>query len=275
MVTQNQEDVQAPPAPEAAPEPPPPVQENPILGEIDTLNNASDAADAVPAESGTAEATTSGAAATETQAAPAGNEVGPKPSEAAPQQQQLSREEIDNAQRQSLEYEQLRRQASEYEQLRQKAQIQQEATRYQQQLEAQGYLPEQAQQASQQYMQGQQRQQNLMKQADQYGQHLMGKMAAAEHFAQKYNLQMNDLASLRQAETPEVMEELAKRLSSDRGMRSELAQLRKAKVPPQQFDNSQGAPDVAPNDSSWLDRYNAGDRSANAQAAARRAAGGA
>tara|TARA_R100001086_G_C11783409_1_gene244263 strand:- start:43 stop:843 length:801 start_codon:yes stop_codon:yes gene_type:complete len=264
MVTQNQEDVQAPPAPEAAPEPPPPVQENPILGEIDALNNASDAADAVPAESGTAEATTSGAAATtETQAAPAGNEVGPKPVETAPQQRQPSREEIDN----------LQRQASEYEQLRQKAQIQQEATRYQQQLESQGYLPEQAQQASQQYMQGQQRQQNLMKQADQYGQHLMGKMSAAEHFAQKYNLQMNDLASLRQAETPEVMEELAKRLSSDRSMRSELAQLRKAKVPPQQFDNSQGAPDVAPNDSSWLDRYNAGDRSANAQAAARRAAG--
>ena len=122
-------------------------------------------------------------------------------------------------------------------------------------------------------MQSRQAQQGLMQKADEYGQHLLGKMAASEHFAQKYSLQMADLSTLRQAETPEIMEELAKRLAGDRKMRTELEQLRKAQVPPQQFDNSQGEPDVASNESGWLDRYNAGDRSANATAAARRAAG--
>ena len=84
---------------------------------------------------------------------------------------------------------------------------------------------------------------------------------------------MADLPALRQAETPEVMEELAKRMSEDRKMRTELDQLRKGQVPPQQFDNSQGQPQVASSDASWLDRYNAGDRTPSAQAAARKATG--
>jgi len=84
---------------------------------------------------------------------------------------------------------------------------------------------------------------------------------------------MNDLAQLRESETPEAMETIAKDMSNRRSMEEELSRLKQAQVPPQRFDNSQGAPDVAPNDSGWLDRYNNGDRSENAQAAARKAAG--
>ena len=52
-----------------------------------------------------------------------------------------------------------------------------------------------------------------------------------------------------------------------------IKELEQAQVPAQQFDNSQGAPEVAANDGSWLDRYNAGDRSPNAVAAAKRTLG--
>ena len=84
---------------------------------------------------------------------------------------------------------------------------------------------------------------------------------------------MGDLAVLRQADDEVTMENIAKEVSKRRSMEEELNRLKQAQVPPQKFDNSQGAPDVAPNDSGWLDRYNNGDRSENAQAAARKAAG--
>jgi len=171
------------------------------------------------------------------------------------------------------ELQQLQRQAAEYEQLRVRAELQQESDRYQKGLEDQGYLPEQAQQAAQQYAQSRQAQADLMKKADEYGKHLAGKTAAAEHFAQKYKLNMVDLPTLRQAESPEIMEALAKNISERRSVDAELAKLRQAQAPPQSFDNSQGSPDVAPNDNGWLDRYNGGDRSTQAIAAARKAAG--
>ena len=69
------------------------------------------------------------------------------------------------------------------------------------------------------------------------------------------------------------MEQVAKKISDDRKVRNELDSLKKAQVPTQQFDNSQGAPEVAANDGSWLDRYNRGDRSANAVAAAKKVLG--
>jgi len=113
----------------------------------------------------------------------------------------------------------------------------------------------------------------LMGKADEYGQHLLGKMAASEHFAQKYKLGMEDLPVLRQAETPQIMEALAKRIADNHKTQAELTQLRRGQVPPQQYDSSQGEPQVASSDDAWLDRYNAGDRTANAVAAARRAVG--
>ena len=134
-------------------------------------------------------------------------------------------------------------------------------------------MPEQAQQISHQYMQSRQAQQQLVKQANEYGEFLLAKQAASEHFAQKYKLQMNALATLRVSETPEQMESVAKKIAEDRQKDSELARLRESQVPAQQFDNSQGSPEVAASEGSWLDRYNSGDRSANAVAAARKAAG--
>jgi len=163
--------------------------------------------------------------------------------------------------------------AAQYEQVQMRATIQQQADNYKKQLEGQGFLPEHAEHAANYYVQSQQQQINLMQQADQYGQHLHGKQVAAEHFAKQYNLGINDLAILRQNDTPEVMEAVAKKMAADRERDDELAQFRQSKVPAQEFDNSQGNPQVAANEGSWLDRYNGGDRSPSAISAAKRAAG--
>ena len=270
MVTQNEEMVQAPP-PESGPgvEPEP---QNPILAEIETLNNSPDVE--IPAVEEVAPAAESDsqpvpeaqvgqpAPAPEPAPAPA-PEPAPAPAPGVPQSPQYAPEQI----------QQMQRQAAEYEQLRQRAAIQNESQRYQQQLESQGMESELAQQSTQQYMQSKQAQQDLLKRGQEYGDEILGKVAASEHFAQKYALQMSDLGALRQAENPEVMEELAKTMANDRKMRTELEQLRKAQVPAQQFDSSQGEPQVASNDSGLIDRYNAGDRSPGPVAAAKRVTG--
>lgn len=266
MVTENQDTTQQP-----APDAPPPDDaveqepENTILGEIDRLNAAPEidiSEPPPPAEEPVAPGPEAAASSPgpEEGEGPEGPTEEPAPPPPAPQ---LTPEQL----------QQMQAQAAEYERLRQQAAIQNETRRQQQQLEAQGYSPEQAQQAATQYIQSRQAQQNLMGKADEYGQYLLGKVAASEHFAHKYKLSMEDLPVLRQAETPQIMEELAKRMSENQRTQDELAQLRKAQVPPQQFDSSQGEPQVASGDDSWLDRYNAGDRSPNAVAAARRAVG--
>jgi len=261
MVTDSEEVAQQP-LPEVVPPPEnvAPEPQNSILSEIDKLNAAPDIEIEEPPPD--TEAPAEPVAETPAAAPEALAPVAPGQPE-APVAPQLSPEQI----------QQLQTQAAEYEKLRQQAAIQNETRKYQQQLENQGYAPEQAEQAASQYIQSRQAQQNLMSKADEYGQHLLGKVAASEHFAQQYNLGMSDLAVLRQAETPQIMEALAKQMADRGKMQAELEQLRKAQVPPQQYDSSQGQPQVASSDDSWLDRYNAGDRSANAVAAARRAVG--
>ena len=247
--------------------------ENPILTEITQLN---DAAGLEPVEPGNIEEEAPAPLAEEPVAEappvdpvqgslplPGGEPVAPAPAEMPAPPPQQSEQEMQA----------LREQAQQYQQVQERAALQQESAKYQQQQENQGYLPEQAQQISHQYMQSRQAQQQLVKQANEYGEFLLAKQAASEHFAQKYKLQMNDLATLRVSETPEQMESVAKKIAEDRQKDSELARLRESQVPAQQFDNSQGSPEVAASEGSWLDRYNSGDRSANAVAAARRAAG--
>ena len=163
--------------------------------------------------------------------------------------------------------------STQYAQVQQRAALQNQADTYRQQLEAQGFLPEHAEQAAGYYMQSQQQQQTLMQQAEQYGQHLQGQQRAAEQFAAKYNLGISDLAALRTHNDPQSMENAAKKMAADRERDAELARLKQAQVPAQSFDNSQGNPQLAADDGGWLDRYNGGDRSPSAQAAAKKAAG--
>ena len=264
MVNENQELTTTAEAP--APEAPPQDEfadtedANPIISEVDKLNNAGEEEEPAPDQAATPVQTT------EAPPAPSAPQEAPAPEQPAPQQpapdQQQAAYAVD-----------MQRKAQEYEALQQRSILQQEALKVQKDMEAKGYDSEQAQQYAQQYAQSRQSQQNIMTKAEEYGQHLLGKVAASEHFAQQYGLGMADLGILRQAETPEVMENLAKQMKANRDKDTELEQLRKGQVPPQRYDSSQAAPESSSNETTWLERYNRGDRSSQAQAAGRRAAG--
>ena len=253
MVNENQEPAQEPvqaPLPET-----PPAPDNPLIAEVDTLNNMPEVnieEPAAPVAEPTPEPETPSPIAQEPTA----------PGQPTPEQAQ-----------QNQQFEQMSQQAAQYQQVQERAAFQQEAQRYQQQLESQGYMADQAQQIAHQHMQSRQAQANTARQHQFQTQMMMGKQAASEHFAKTYNLGFDAMATLRVADTPEQMEQIAKKMSSDAKNMDELTKLRQAQVPAQQFDSSQGEPQVASNDGSWLDRYNAGDRSANATAAARRLMG--
>ena len=263
MVNENQESTATAEAP--APEAPPQDEfadtedANPIISEVEKLNNVGEEEEPAPDQAATPVQTT------EAPPAPPAPQEAPAPEQPAPQQPAPDQ--------QAAYIADMQRKAQEYEALRQRSILQQEALNVQKDMESKGYDPEQAQQYAQQYAQSRQSQQNIMTKADEYGQHLLGKVAASEHFAQQYGLGMADLGILRQAETPEVMENLAKQIKANRDKDAELEQLRKGQVPPQRFDNSQGVPEASSNETTWLDRYNRGDRSPQAQAAGRRAAG--
>ena len=162
---------------------------------------------------------------------------------------------------------------NEYKQVQYQQQMQQQVSQYQQQLEQQGYLPDQAQQISQNWQEQQLEVNRIQQEQQQYVQFVRGQAAAAEHFAKQYNLGLEDLDRLRKYDNPQSMEEAAKDIKSRREDKAEIARLKAAQVPSQNFDNSQSSPAASNNEDRWLDRYNQGDRSEQAQAAARRAAG--
>ena len=252
MVNENQELAQEP-VQAPLPETPSPAPDNPLIAEVDTLNNMPEVDISEPD-------------------APA---PAPEPEVPAPvaQEPTAPTQPTPEQMQQNQQFQQMSQQAAQYQQVQERAAFQQEAQRYQQQLESQGYMADQAQQIAHQHMQSRQAQVNMARQHQFQTQILMGKQAAAEHFAKTHNLGFEAMATLRLADTPEQMEMIAKKMSSDAKNMDELAKLRQAQVPAQQFDSSQGEPQVASNDGSWLDRYNAGDRSANATAAARRLMG--
>ena len=168
---------------------------------------------------------------------------------------------------------QMEKERFEYVQLRERARIEQELERSQQQLEGQGYTEEQARELAYTALQSRTQLFQQQQQFDQQRKEIEGKWAATMQFITKYGLTMEDAQILQRATDPAGMESEAKRLQDMRKDRAELDKLRQAQVPAQQFDNSQGEPQVASNDQGWLTRYNQGDRSAEATSAARRAAG--
>ena len=128
------------------------------------------------------------------------------PAEPTVPQQQMSPEQI----------RQLQMDQQQYQQVQLQAQLQNEAQRYQQQLEQQGYLPDQAQSIARQHMQSRAAQMDQARQNEFNQQVLLGKQAASEHFAKQYNLTFEDMATLRMSNSPEQMEQVAKKISADR-----------------------------------------------------------
>ena len=164
-------------------------------------------------------------------------------------------------------------QLAQYQQSQYQAQLQQRTEQLTQHFEQQGYLPDQAQQLSQQQVTQENYALKMQQENQQYLQYIQGQSAAAEHFASKYELGMNDLSMLRQYDNPQSMEAAAKDIKVRKDLEAENARLKAERVPPQNFDNSQSSPAASTDEDRWLERYNQGDRSSQAQSAARRAAG--
>jgi len=168
---------------------------------------------------------------------------------------------------------QVEQQNIEYRAQQQQAELVQQKDSYKTQLEGAGYLPEQATQLAEDWAATQTNISKIQQEGLQRERFLQGQANAAEHFAKTYSLQLADLSELRKHTTPERMEEAAKRIKSDRDKDTEIAELRAKLVPSQSFDDSQSTPAASNDEDRWLDKYNQGDRSDQASAAARRAAG--
>ena len=149
-----------------------------------------------------------------------------------------------------------------------------QARSYEQRLQEAGYMPEQARDQARRYVQQEQKFRKQEQEAAEMVGFIEGRQMASIHFLEKHgvaNTQMvADLRALQQTDTPAAMEKEAKRMKDDRALRAENARLKQGTVPPQTFDNSQGAAEATSNDARLLQAYIDGDRSEAATSAVRR-----
>ena len=149
-----------------------------------------------------------------------------------------------------------------------------QARSYEQRLQEAGYMPEQARDQARRYVQQEQKFRKQEQEAAEMVGFIEGRQMAAIHFLQKHGLankqMVADLRALQQTDTPAAMEKEAKRMKDDRTLRAENARLKQGTVPPQTFDNSQGAAEATSNDARLLQAYIDGDRSEAATSAVRR-----
>ena len=95
-----------------------------------------------------------------------------------------------------------------------------------------------------------------------------GKRNASVHFAKQYNLGIDALARLEQAQTPTEMKAIAENMSSMAKLEKENAELKARLAPQQSFDTNTPTPAAATNEDRLLDAYLGGDRSEAATKAA-------
>ena len=140
-------------------------------------------------------------------------------------------------------------------------------------------MPEQARDQARRYVAQEQKFRKQENEAAEMIGYVQGKQAAAIHFMKQQGLanqqMIEDFMALQMANTPAEMEREAKRMKRERGLIAENARLKQGRVPPQTFDNSQGAAEATSNQDRLLEAYNNGDRSEAAVRAARRMAFGA
>lgn len=89
--------------------------------------------------------------------------------------------------------------------------------------------------------------------------------------AREHGLGIDDLEELERAESAEDVERRARGLAERRTLDRRVEALERQLAPVQQFDSNRASAPSSGSDEAWIDRYMAGDRSARAVAAARRA----
>ena len=222
-----------------------------------------------PEETSTTEETAVGdTAVPEGDAAPPPAEA---PSQAAPSPQPtpqaapaISQKEVDEL------YE--RRTAEQQRDWREK--VGRQARAYQQQLQEQGYMEDQARDQARRYIQQEQRYRKLEQESSDSVSFVQGKQAAAMYYMKQHGLankqMLDDFVALQTSNTPEEMEREVKRMKRERDLIAENTRLKQGRVSPQTFDNSQGAAEATSNQDRLLDAYINGDRSEAAIRAAKR-----
>ena len=236
---------------------------------IEPVDTGDDGGQEPAPESGEAEATPQEEAPAPTTAETTATET----QDSAPQQTPPPPPQVDQRAINEL---QQRRVADQQREWREK--VTRTAQGYERQLQEAGYLPEQARDQARRYVAQEQKFRKQENEAAEMIGYVQGKQAAAIHFMKQQGLanqqMIEDFMALQMANTPAEMEREAKRMKRERGLIAENARLKQGRVPPQTFDNSQGAAEVTSNVDRLLEAYNNVDRSEAAVKAARRLAMG-
>ena len=195
----------------------------------------------------------------------------PTPAPVIPPAQPVHDPQLDILSQQNNALQQQVNQWTQWQQQQQmERQILEEANASRQQLESQGYSEDQIDTMVTQQQAFQRREAELQANLQRTQLHEQGRYRAAMFYAKQNEV---DAESLLSYNTPQEMESRAKEMSRISQLEAKLAKYEKAQVPAQTFDSGTSQVSAASNEDTWLERYNAGDRSEQAAAAARRAAG--
>ena len=166
--------------------------------------------------------------------------------------------------------ENLQKQVMQYEVEKQRQAIEDEAVRYNQALVEGGMEEAQAKQLTEQLKQTRVNEQQYSQNIQNLDAYYRGKFNAAMEIGEKHGISPKELMAF---DSPQDMEKHASSQSEVTRLKAEIAKLKKEQVPAQQYDNSQAPAEGSTSEQRLLDKYNAGDRSPDAVAAAKRILG--
>ena len=157
-------------------------------------------------------------------------------------------------------------------------QVYRQAQALERRAQQQGSDPQSAREIAKQHVAAQKQLRDQQNESLNLVRNVEGRREAALHFLEKHKLankqMLDDFRALSNFNSPQDMEHEAMRIAQLRQQAAEIARLKQGQVPPQAFDNSQGAAEPTSNQNRLLQEYIAGERTEAHQAAARRAANG-
>ena len=156
-------------------------------------------------------------------------------------------------------------------------QVYRQAQALERRAQQQGSDPQSAREIAKQHVAAQKQLRDQQNESLNLVRNVEGRREAALHFLEKHKLankqMLDDFRALSNFNSPQDMEHEAMRIAQLRQQAAEIARLKQGQVPPQAFDNSQGAAEPTSNQNRLLQEYIAGERTEAHQAAARKAAG--
>ena len=143
-------------------------------------------------------------------------------------------------------------------------QIMKQAQAIERKAQQQGSDPQSAREIAKQHVSSQKQLRDQQGDALNLIRNVQGRQEAALQFLQKHNLankqMLEDFRALSTFNSPQDMEREAMRIAQLRSQQQEINRLKQQQVPPQTFDNSQGAAEPTSNTQKLLSEYNSGAR---------------